>query len=162
MYKKYIFESLGECSVLFIEVRNMSNVDRVVLDNELFDSLKASVESVEGGATLFIGNVEAITAGADDIGGGGDDIYFLVNGIRVRGSNQSSPSTEFFTGDVKNIGLIADFNNFASVQIYDDDGGVTQDDLIGTFFVTSASPNGNVTLSGSGSTYRVNYEIIRG
>jgi hypothetical protein len=125
-----------------------------LLSESLFTELTADqAEMLEGGKRIDILTVRCIKAGAD--GSGADDLFFVINGQNFRLGNPISMQT----GGVANAGVSANFNGTANVSLFDKDGSSASGaDFVGGF---SASSDGQKTLrvSGSGSTYEVNFKV---
>jgi hypothetical protein len=123
-----------------------------LLSESLFTELTADqAQMLEGGKRITILNVRCIKAGADT--SGADELFFTINGQDPSFGRTISMQT----GGVANVGVAANFNGTASVQLFDKDTS-SGNDLVGSF---SASSNGQQTrrVSGSGSTYDVTYLV---
>ena len=119
---------------------------------QLFTELTSEEGAViVGGATLRIDKIQAVKAGADTFSK--DDTYITVNGEKIGGE------FGFSTGQTHTIGLSQDFDGKATIRLFDSDP--VWDDPMGSFDVSSQPTNGlqTATVSGSGSTYDVYYEV---
>jgi hypothetical protein len=131
----------------------MSTLNQLnAIDSTLFTNLSAEQsEMVAGGATLRIRGIECAKAGAD--WSGPDDTYIQINSQTVWGPR------EMKSRSYVPLNLAVDFSIQSSVNVYDSDYGY--DDSCGSFFVSEALTDGiqYKDISGSGSRYRVFYEV---
>lgn len=127
------------------------------IDAQLFMELTPEQAAiVEGGVqNVTIGTLRSITSGADGAGGS-DEVFAVINGIRVRFVNPQSMRTGF----VANFGAGANFSNTSSttVSLFDQDGSNQANaDFLGSFTVSNGTTSGTRTVSGSGSTYELSF-----
>jgi hypothetical protein len=115
-----------------------------VLSESLFTELTADqAQMLEGGKRIDILLVRCIKAG-----NGSDRLSFTVNGQDL----MFGRTIGMQTGGVANVGVSANFNSTASVNLFD------RGSSLGGF---STSSNGQQTrrVSGGGSTYEVTYRV---
>jgi hypothetical protein len=125
-------------------------------NHELFTELSFEQAAVvEGGLRLQIQSIECIKAGADDIFGGGDDLFININGRFFAGNFNMKGG---FAKTINRVIHIPDAS--IAVDLFDDDG-ISQPDFLGGF--TARPTGGNLVskrVSGSGSKYRIFYRAL--
>lgn len=127
-----------------------------IKQSDLFTELTPEqASSVEGGAAMIINSVTAF----DSQEGNGDDLYFRINGKRLRFKKNN-----FKRGTVA-VHEGVDISRTANVQLYDEDGGIFggSDDFIASFSVTNDGRNKvfqTTSLRRSDSNHRVEWSIL--
>jgi hypothetical protein len=138
-----------------ISMTSLTDLDR--MDTELVTDLSADqAESVEGGAYVFVHGIYALRAGADLRGA--DDTYIAIGGYRIWGIKSMS------TGQYRRVGKGRHFWGVDAIQLKDSDG-ISKDDHLGAVPIYSMYSTNGVAghvVSGSGSVYRVDYQVIPG
>lgn len=129
---------------------NLSGVGSEQLFTELTPE---QADVIEGGATyyLHLSSIECIT---ETPGLGSDEAYLTVNGQRVWGSDMD-------TGDYATINRGLEFQDLATISLYEDDSPWSSPDHMGTF--TVAGPTNGLRvhdLEGSGARYRLTYRVF--
>ncbi|MBE8965113.1 hypothetical protein IQ277_02290 [Nostocales cyanobacterium LEGE 12452] len=140
----------------------MSNINAAIytFDEQLFTELTPEEGAfIEGGARLILYNATAIQARADGNwkDGNGDDLYIVVNGIRLPGTYN-----DVDTGESINISRTINFTGTARVNLFDDDpSSSSADDYLGGFTVgDSRTGQKTVRVTKGGSIYDVLYKVI--
>ncbi|PSB57832.1 hypothetical protein C7B77_07055 [Chamaesiphon polymorphus CCALA 037] len=121
-----------------------------LLPESLFTELTADqAQMLEGGSRISILFVRCIQAG-----GGSDNLSFDINRER-----QNSGSPLFMrASSVANVGIGANFNGTANVNLFDSHSRVRVP--IGGFFDSTPTRSKTVRVSGGGSIYEVTYKIF--
>jgi hypothetical protein len=86
---------------------------------------------------------------------GPDEVYLLINGIRVWGPQSMNDGDEQRLGTVRAI----KFTKTAEIKLYDEDTAVDPDDRLGTITVNASEAGGGVR-SGKFERYDANYELL--
>ncbi|NEO16560.1 MAG: hypothetical protein F6J98_47215 [Moorea sp. SIO4G2] len=132
--------------------KTTSNSDLSLVDEEqLFSELTSEEAAViEGGLTLILHSIQAVKAGADRRGR--DEAYLLVNNVKWWGVKKMK------TGQSRSINEIIPFGGSANIQLFDRDPGT--DDFMGDLRISQPTGLSITTLSGSGSIYKLTYEVV--
>jgi len=89
---------------------------------------------------------------------GSDEVYININGQRVWSRNNVDRN------DIELVNYRFDFDDNVTVELWEDDGGVTgKDDLMGRWFFYAAEAGGGITTVESQYTagkYDLRYEVV--
>ncbi|MDZ8258554.1 hypothetical protein [Nostoc sp. ChiQUE01b] len=136
----------------------MSNItSTVVAQEQLFTNLTPEEASIlEGGYTLNVYSLLCLADGADPWYKGKDDVYAKVT---LDGITTNYSVGDMGTGDAKNVAWEFNFFEYAEISFFDSDWP-DSDDALGGISVSGVT-NGlqKPTISGSGSRYKVFYDV---
>lgn len=123
------------------------------LDKQLVTELTPEeAATIEGGYFLYLNSLECFE---ETPGWGSDEISIRVNGKQVA-YHGDMDSGEFF-----NINLAKQYTNPVTVSIYEEDGWWSDDDYIGSVYISGATqPSTYKDLFGSNSHYRMTYQVF--